>query len=495
MLRKTSKVPSNSVELERVHTSTGKFNKEAIKPLGSSNKDEDPEEKLIENAVFGGEENLLQNLEELQSKDKEIKRKKATSDNRKPVWEDDDDKTGSINIKRMKKSRNKEPEKEGDVPTEQYTKHLQTQHHKVHSIPNWARLPSEHTDQSDEDPDVQDLLQSTGDYITPSKSLSKGIIQIKQCTDGNRDNPVQCKLNSAEFHPTSQVMLVAGMNQTLNLFQVDGKNNPKIQSIFLENYPIYSAHFSANGEEVIMGSKHKGFHYYDMMVGKMISVPPIKGLEEVNMKRFVVSPDGRFLAFLGSYGNIHLLSAKSKEWIYTQKMNGSVGGICFSQDGSTMYSYGDDGDVYIWDMKTRDCIHRFIDDGCTKGMSIAVSHDHNFLACGSYSGVVNIYEPSVCLKSRSPKPLKALLNLTTPCTNLIFNSTSEILAMCSDSAERAVKLVHVPSQTVFSNFPDRLDAKLRIPLCMDFSRNSVFFTVGTNKGLALLYRVKHYSNY
>ena len=59
--------------------------------------------------------------------------------------------------------------------------------------------------------------------------------------------------------------------------QVDGKNNPKIQSIYLENYPIYSAHFSADGEEVILGSRHKGFHYYDMMAGRMISVPPIKG--------------------------------------------------------------------------------------------------------------------------------------------------------------------------------------------------------------------------
>ena len=94
-------------------------------------------------------------------------------------------------------------------------------------------------------------------------------------------------------------------------------------------------------------------------------------------------------------------------------------------------------------MTTRDCIHRFIDDGCTKGTSIAVSHDNNFLACGSKSGVVNIYEPSVCLKSRSPKPLKALLNLTTPCTNLVFNSTGEVLAMSSNSAERAVKLVCV----------------------------------------------------
>lgn len=461
-------------------------------PLGSTKLQE---RDAVENFVFGGEENLIEIFTESPSlKKKEAKKRKIIQEKRKPVWEDVDDKTGSVEITRSQKPSIRKNE-EYKISIRQYTQQLETEHNKVHSTPTWARLPSEDAVQSDKDSDIEDLLQSTGDYITASTSLSKGTIQIKQCTDANRDNPAQCKLNSVEFHPSSQVMLVAGMNQTLNLFQVDGKNNPKIQSIFLENYPIYTAHFSANGEEVIMGSKHKGFHYYDMMAGRMISVPPIKGLEEINMKRFIVSPDGRFLAFLGSYGNIHLLSAKSKEWIHTLKMNGSVTSLCFTKDGTRMYSHGDDSDVYIWDMKTRDCIHRFIDDGCTKGTSIAVSHDNNFLACGSKSGVVNIYEPSVCLKSRSPKPLKALLNLTTTCTNLVFNSTGEVLAMSSNSAERAVKLVHVPSQTVFSNFPDRLDSKLRIPMCMDFSRNSGYFTLGTNKGLALLYRVKHYSNY
>ena len=34
------------------------------------------------------------------------------------------------------------------------------------------------------------------------------------------------------------------------------------------------------------------------------------GLEEKNLSNFVVSPDGRFLAFLGAYGNIHLVSSK-----------------------------------------------------------------------------------------------------------------------------------------------------------------------------------------
>jgi hypothetical protein len=44
-----------------------------------------------------------------------------------------------------------------------------------------------------EDSDIEDLLQSTGDYITASTSLSKGTIQIKQCTDANRDNPAQVR--------------------------------------------------------------------------------------------------------------------------------------------------------------------------------------------------------------------------------------------------------------------------------------------------------------
>ena len=60
--------------------------------------------------------------------------------------------------------------------------------------------------------------------------------------------------------------------------QVDGKTNPKIQSIFFEDFPVYCAHFSTNGEEVILGSKHKTFQYYDMIAGKIVSVPRIKGI-------------------------------------------------------------------------------------------------------------------------------------------------------------------------------------------------------------------------
>ena len=67
------------------------------------------------------------------------------------------------------------------------------------------------------------------------------------------------------------------MKHTFDL-QVDGKTNPKIQSVYFENFPIYCAHFSTNGEEVILGSKHKTFQYYDMIAGKIVNVPRMKGM-------------------------------------------------------------------------------------------------------------------------------------------------------------------------------------------------------------------------
>ena len=94
-----------------------------------------------------------------------------------------------------------------------------------------------------------------------------------------------------------------------------GKKNPKIQTIFIDKYPILSAHFTKNGEEIIMGSRHKSFYYYDMIAGKIVNVtPPVKALNEYQRKsisaHFEISPDNRFIAFVGSQGQIHLFSVK-----------------------------------------------------------------------------------------------------------------------------------------------------------------------------------------
>ena len=91
------------------------------------------------------------------------------------------------------------------------------------------------------------------------------------------------------------------------------------------------------------------------------------------------------------------------------------------------------------------------------------------------------------MSSTRPKPEKIVLNLTTSVHSVKFSPTSEILAMSSEAADNALKLLHTPSMSVFSNFPGP-NFNLRRVNCIDFSLNGGYFSVGNNRGAANLYR-------
>jgi len=59
--------------------------------------------------------------------------------------------------------------------------------------------------------------------------------------------------------------------------QIDGVNNPKVQSIYLSDLPIYNAKFNNNGEELIATGRRPIFYVYDIVKGKIIKIPGIKG--------------------------------------------------------------------------------------------------------------------------------------------------------------------------------------------------------------------------
>ena len=95
-----------------------------------------------------------------------------------------------------------------------------------------------------------------------------------------------------------------------------------------------------------MGSKfHPHFFVYDMMSGQSIKVPWKIRSQEFNSAKFEISPDGRLLAFVGRFGNIHLVSAKSKEVLKTIKMNDWCHGLAFSKDSGTLFTCGEGGEV------------------------------------------------------------------------------------------------------------------------------------------------------
>ena len=61
------------------------------------------------------------------------------------------------------------------------------------------------------------------------------------------------------------------------IFQADGKENRKLQSIFLANFPIYTGHFTPDGDKVVATSRRKFFYVYDLLEGKVAKVPEIRG--------------------------------------------------------------------------------------------------------------------------------------------------------------------------------------------------------------------------
>uniref|UniRef100_A0A8C3SNX8 U3 small nucleolar RNA-associated protein 18 homolog n=1 Tax=Chelydra serpentina TaxID=8475 RepID=A0A8C3SNX8_CHESE len=480
-------------------------------------------ERCLEDLVFGGsqdaeEAELLQrlrgpgkqldevvtgNLLKEDSSDSEVENEAKDNfpPSKKPAWVDDEDEAEEIidMTHRYRKDMMKS-DAEKKLTKKNLQKRLQEQFQQsMGGMPFWAQKDkkkarkSANDDDSDED---DELLRKTGNFVSVSETLPRGILQMKNCLDANNERPSDAKLRTVQFHPSAQVVMTAGLDQSISLFQVDGKTNPKIQSIHLESFPVYKAHFSADGEQVIATGTHsKLFYVYDMMSGNIIPVNQIRGMQEKCIRKFEVSPDGSFLLLTGTSGYLHLLTMKTKELIGSMKINGKAIASAFSPDSSKIYTNSDEGEVFIWDVKSRRCLNRFTDEGCLRGTCLAVSKNGQYVACGSRSGVVNVYTHDVCLRETNPKPVKAIMNLVTAATSLTFNPTTEILAVASNAADDAVRLVHIPSLTVFSNFPVFRRKLIYLAQSMDFSPRSGFFSIGNNKGKALLYRLKHYSDF
>ncbi|XP_072530820.1 U3 small nucleolar RNA-associated protein 18 homolog [Salminus brasiliensis] len=476
------------------------------------------EEERLQELVFGAEEQLLQKLEERDEGSLEEASSDSEEENesrlqvpvkRKAAWEDDDDEEEEeVDMTHRFRKDFKRSDAESKMSKQKLQQRLKEQFQKaMGGAPSWAERSlkkSKKKGDDDDDDDKEDeedeeddeLLKKTGNYVGSSESLPKGTIKLKKCLNANNENPGEDRLTTVQFHPSAQVVMTAGLDHTISLFQVDGKTNPKIQSIHLERFPVNKACFSANGEQVVAtGMKNKLFYIYDMIEGKVIPVPRVRGLNEQRVKEFEVSPDGEFLLFTGSSGYLHLMTMKTREVVRSMKINGNVCATAFTGDGSKIFTNSDEGEVFIWDVRSSKCVNKFVDDGCVRGTSLAVSRDGLYVACGSQSGVVNVYSQKTCLQDPAPKPLKAVMNLLTAATSLRFNPNSEILAIASRAEDEANRLVHIPSFTVFSNFPIFRKKTIYRSHCLDFSPNSGFYSVANNKGHAVLFRLLHYKDF
>ncbi|CAI8037089.1 U3 small nucleolar RNA-associated protein 18 homolog [Geodia barretti] len=469
----------------------------------------DREEEELEALVFGRQ--LFKRVEESgsetdssedESEDEEGVRHEGVARD-EPAWRDEDDDELSVDMmSKMHRKRLRQEESDRVVSGPTYASRLRTKFQQLGGDPDWAKRKKEgeerRRERSDSDSDTTDdegggLLQRSGQLLCGSAHhrLPLSLLDVKRVRDINRSKRAQAAVKCLEFHPTASVALTAGWHKTLDLFQVDGEANQKLQSVHVQDFPISTAHFTGDGTEVVMSGERKSYYVYDMIAGKITRICGIRGRKERKYSTFTVSPDNKFLAFLGKDGYIIFVSNKTKQWVGELKMNGEVGGVAFTPDSQHLLSYGTDGQVYVWDVASRQCVHRFTDEGCVVGRRVGVSPDGQFVACGSESGIVNVYERSEVMAKESPKPLRAVMNLTTAVDHLQFNSTSEILAVASSAKKDAVKMVHLSSLTVFSNWP-HVHSRLGRPTSLHLSPLSRYLALGNERGKALLFRLNHY---
>ncbi|XP_043191025.1 U3 small nucleolar RNA-associated protein 18 homolog [Amphibalanus amphitrite] len=486
--------------------------------------DKDADEQKLESLVFGLETDLVSQLQRPASPVSEDlseteadgllcldRRGHTASDDedgeeeeseekpmaRQPAWVDDDDE--QVTVAQVEATFAQDQRRAAVAPAGRYRAALEQRFTSVVGAPQWAQLDRKRRRDSDDEEDSE-LLTKTGRLLSTARSarLAKGTVLTKTCaplTAAVQRRPRT--VTALEFHPGSQVALVGGGGRpALALVQVDGVDNPLIQEVPLDGFRVQCAHFTRDGGQLMAGSEHAAHLLcYDMMAGRVLRVEAGRRLGLRGVPQFTMSPDGRWLAVPGARaGAVHLLSARTHEWVDTLQASGRVTALAFTPDGTRLFTHTDEGRVYEWDMSTRACCHRFDDEGCLSGTSLACAPNGRLLACGSSSGIVNVYEMATARRASHPRPVKVFDQLTTTCDQLRFNVTAELLVMASSQKEHAVKLVHVPSMTVFSNFPGWSTA-VQEPHSLDLSLSSGYLTVGNNKGRALLYRLQHYDSY
>lgn len=357
-----------------------------------------------------------------------------------------------------------------------------------------------------------------------SKPLHRGTLEATRLQDANVMQPSSSALRTVEFHHHRTLLLTAGLDKTIRLFDIVGGKNHHVKSVFLEDLPIYKAGFCGDGSKILASGRRRFIYSYDISHGSVERVLPTMNGEIRSLEHFVATPPGTsnpMLAFLGEDGNVPLISLKSMSCIASVKMNGSARSATFSSDGLQLMTAGEDSVVYFWDLRNQKrCIDKLVDQGAVAITSLASSACNRYLAVGSDRGAVNFYEnadiqklskraeragdreyfgnpdsgglgdPGMC-RSFGTRPTGTIFNLTTEVNEMNFNADGQILAVSSHLKRDSLRLVHTPSCTVFADWPSS-KTPLQYVWSTAFSSCGDYFAVGNARGRALLYRIHAY---
>ena len=225
-----------------------------------------------------------------------------------------------------------------------------------------------------------------------------------------------------------------------------------------------------------------------------------------SMERFKLSPCGRWVGLVGSGrkggGTMNILDANTCQWIAEVRVEGKGGVADFDWwgDGEGLVIVSKGGEIVEWDGRDRRIVARWIDEGAVGITVIALGGggsgsnalgNDKWVAVGSASGIVNIYDRrhwgTESVPAR-PKPVRAFDQLTTPTSCLEFSPDGQLLCMTSRWKRDALRLIHLPSCTVYRNWPTTSTPLGRIT-AVAWSPTSEMIAVANEQGKIRLWEV------
>lgn len=333
--------------------------------------------------------------------------------------------------------------------------------------------------------DAESLVRRAGPGAGKKRKIRPEVVDIQRQKDIPGIQP--SAITSLSFHPNLPLLLSSGPSSTLYLHQLSQSPaaptpNPLLTSLHIHGSHLTTTAFHPLDSRIFLSARRRYFHVWNLSTGQVEKITRVYGKqhEQKSMEHFKLSLDGRYMALQGSTrkggGVINVLDASTLQWIAQARIESRNGIADFAwwRDSRGFCVAGKNGEVSEWSMEEQRTVARWQDEGAVGTTTLALGGHHEvakgpigsdrWIAVGSSSGIVNIYDRRAWLGNNAksaeassiptnPKPTRMLDHLTTPTSHLAFTPDGQILAMASKWKADSIRLVHLPSCTVYKNWP------------------------------------------
>lgn len=375
-------------------------------------------------------------------------------------------------------------------------------------------------------------------------------LEVERLRDANEEQlqgtSEPAAIEQVQFHPSarSAVLLTASRDRRVRLFQINGRENPLLESLHVPDMPVRTASFHPSGESVLISGPRPYLYAYDVRSGRTLRSSPWRGAgrvvssaggteadagaeRDLSFVRFEPGAASRMAAVGGRRGVVHLLDwgagaagQPGGQRIGELRMNAPLAGMAWAPTAPapTLLMLSTEGRVHVWDVRQRTCPVTAHDTSVygAKGLEVSPAssvHPTPYWSIGSSSGLVNVYggEPAKAgtgADATSGSALEGLLapgaagthplvaarslgNLTTAITSMHFSHDAQLLLLASRNKKDALRMVHLPPLRVFSNWPTA-GTPLGHVADAAFSPGGQYLAMGNTRGRVLLYSLRHY---